>query len=131
MRAAEIARALGGKPNGSGYLCRCPVPSHGRGRGDCSPSLSVRDGEERLLLCCFAGCDARVVLDELRRRGLLDDDRKPVPRPIRPHAVTPHEPDARALDIWHQTQAAPGTVAEKYLRGSRDCRERRSAKGGE
>ena len=39
--AASIARALGGKRSGRGYVCRYPVPSHGR--GDRSPSLSVAD----------------------------------------------------------------------------------------
>ncbi len=44
MTAADIARALPGSTrNGNGWLCRCPVPDHGRGRGDRSPSLSVCD----------------------------------------------------------------------------------------
>lgn len=72
--AANIARALGGHRNGEGFLVRCPVPSHGQGRGDRRPSLSIRDGDDRLLVRCFAGCDPRDVLAELRRRGLLDDD---------------------------------------------------------
>jgi hypothetical protein len=71
MTAANIARVLGGKANGDGYLCRCPVPSHGKGRGDHSPSLSVRDGNTALLVRCHAGCDSRDVINELRRRGLL------------------------------------------------------------
>jgi hypothetical protein len=28
--AADIARALGGWRSGKGYICRCPVPSHGK-----------------------------------------------------------------------------------------------------
>ena len=56
-----------------GYLVPCPVPSHGKGRGDRSPSLRISDGDTRVLVHCFAGCDPRDVLDVLRRRGLLDD----------------------------------------------------------
>ena len=44
MTAAEIATGFGGRRNGAGFLCRCPVPGHGRGRGDRNPSLSLRDG---------------------------------------------------------------------------------------
>jgi putative DNA primase/helicase len=75
MSAAEIAKALGGHPSGGGYLVRCPLPSHGQGRGDRRPSLSVSDGDDgRLLVRCFAGCDPLDVLAELRRLSL---DEKP------------------------------------------------------
>ena len=75
--ARNIARALaGGQPphqlrDGS-YLVCCPVPSHGRGRGDHNPSLRLTDGDTRLLVHCYSGCDRLAVLDELRRRGLLN-----------------------------------------------------------
>src|SRR5215472_2424948 len=68
--AAEVARALGGSRNGSGWLCRCPVAGHGRGRGDQNPSLSVADGNRQLLVYCFAGCDPKDVLAALSSRGL-------------------------------------------------------------
>jgi hypothetical protein len=70
-----IAKALHGRPAaGGGYLCRCPVASHGRRRGDRTPSLLVRDGDfQNVVVHCFALCDRRVVLDELRRRGLIED----------------------------------------------------------
>lgn len=73
--AAMIAKALNGRPAaGSGYLCRCPVTSRGRRRGDRNPSLLVRDGDFQLVVVhCFAGCDPRDVLDELRRRGLIEE----------------------------------------------------------
>src|SRR5215831_12712793 len=80
--ARDIALALAGRqrpqrlPNGS-YLVRCPVPSHGKGLGDRNPSLRIGDGQTRLLVHCYSGCDARDVLDVLRRRGLLDG--KPTP----------------------------------------------------
>jgi hypothetical protein len=68
--AAEIACALGGARRGArgNWSCRCPC------HDDRDPSLSIRDGEDsRLLVRCFAGCDGRDVLAELRRRGLLSD----------------------------------------------------------
>jgi putative DNA primase/helicase len=75
MRAATIAGALPGSiRRGKSYLIRCPVPSHGKGRGDRAPSLSVADGDNgKLLVRCFAGCESRDVLAALKQRGLLDD----------------------------------------------------------
>jgi hypothetical protein len=75
--AVVIAVALAGKrvqrlSDGS-YLAPCPVPGHGRGRGDRNPSLQIRDGDSRLLVKCYAACDPRDVLDFLRGRGVLDE----------------------------------------------------------
>ena len=98
--AASIARALGGHRNGDGYLVRCPVSRHGKGRGDRSPSLSIRDGDDCLLVRCFAGCDPRDVLAELRRRGLLDDaQRRHRVEPCERYEP-PHEPNPHALTLW-------------------------------
>ena len=73
MSALTISRALHGTRNGKGYICRCPVPSHGRGKGDKNPSLSISDGTDgKLLVKCFAGCNPCDVLAELRNRGLTD-----------------------------------------------------------
>ena len=128
--AASIARALGGHRSGSGYLCRCPVPNHGRGRGDRTPSLSIADGDERLLVNCFGGCDALDVLDELRRRGLLveaDDHsraprRAPTPRRSRPsesgetHARRQLE---KAVALWRRRRPVIGSPVKPYLRDIR------------
>ena len=77
MNADQIGIALKGRRNGNGWLVCCPCPSHGKGRGDRSPSLSVADGDDdHLLLRCFAGCDFTDILDELRGRGLVDDQRR-------------------------------------------------------
>ena len=68
MNAAEIAVALGGaRRNGRGWLCSWPV------HPDRTPSLSIDDGDRvPIVVKCFAGCDSREVLAELRRLGLLD-----------------------------------------------------------
>lgn len=63
-------------------LASCPVPSHGQGRGDKSPSLHVTESGERVLLDCKAGCDTQDVVialgldwpdlfDDLDERGYL------------------------------------------------------------
>jgi putative DNA primase/helicase len=101
--AAEIARGLGGRASADGFLCRCPVPSHGQGRGDRSPSLLVKDGTDAVLLKCFAGCDVKDILAELRKRGAVGpadeerdrDRREVVERPPE------HNPDPKALELWN------------------------------
>lgn len=123
MTAAGVARALHGKRHARGFLCRCPVPSHGQGRGDRNPSLSVADGDNGgLIVTCFSGCDSLDVLQELRDRG-LDDDRdqarpcKPIaPSYARPAPDPEPEPDARAVDLWNRAAPATETLVVEYLR---------------
>jgi hypothetical protein len=113
MSAQEIAFALGGRHaqrlvDGS-YLTRCPLPNHGRGRGDHSPSLSLRDGDHRLLVHCFAGCDPLDILDTIRDKGGQVDD-KPTPAPYKrqQHGQLAHV-------IWNEAIDAHGTPVERYL----------------
>jgi hypothetical protein len=119
--AASIARALKGIKHATGYLCRCPVPSHGKGRGDRSASLSICDGDDgRLLVRCFAACDGRDVLDALRDRGLLDDgrsfhNRDQAPR-CEPIEEPPPEPNIEGLELWGRAAPIAGTLAQTYLR---------------
>ena len=64
--AAEIASALGGaKPTSGGWLAKCPA------HDDRRASLSLRDGEKRLLAYCFAGCGWAQIREALTARGLL------------------------------------------------------------
>jgi hypothetical protein len=119
--AASICRALKGLKHATGYLCRCPVPTHGKGRGDRSASLSICDGDDdKLLVNCFAGCDGRDVLDALRARGLLDDDapyreRMTAPR-CGPAEEPPAQPDPTAIELWRAAEPIKGTLAQGYLR---------------
>jgi hypothetical protein len=49
-----------------GYKASCPVSTHGRGRGDRDPSLSIgTDAEGNVLLKCFANCETGAVVDAL------------------------------------------------------------------
>jgi len=62
--AAELAAALGGRQNGAGWLARCPA------HDDRKASLSISDGNGRVLVHCHAGCTQEAVLKTLRTRSL-------------------------------------------------------------
>ena len=76
MDAKLIASILGNArsaPNNQ-FLASCPVPGHGQGNGDRSPSLSICDGDDgKLLFKCFGGCSQHSVLDCIRELGLLPE----------------------------------------------------------
>jgi len=117
MTTAEIARILGGAHR-AGRWWSCRSPAH----DDRSPSLSLRDGDRAVIVKCWAGCDPRDVLAELRRRGLIagSDDRQPA-------AVTTHyRTDARdriaaARRIWEGARGAPGSPVVAYFASRGIC----------
>jgi hypothetical protein len=125
--ARTIALALAGKhkpqrlADGSFLTC-CPLRTHGQGRGDHNPSLRLGDGQTRLLVHCFGGCNRLDVLAELRRRGLLDGTTaKREHAPALPPRAGTSDAQARqqghkAAWIWSQRQPLHGTIAESYLR---------------
>jgi hypothetical protein len=131
VSAARIAHVLRGAPiAGGGFICRCPVPTHGAGRGDRNASLSVKDGHRRLLVTCFAGCDRRDVLAELRGRGLLDEEpghswhrEKPIIDTSRSRYRSDGERERqqreKAASLWSRSRSIEGTPAERYLRQAR------------
>jgi hypothetical protein len=113
--ARDIALALGGRraqrcSDGS-YLTSYPVASHGQGRGDRTPSLAVRDGNTRILVRCFAGCEPAAVLAELRRRGLLGAAHNGA----RIEAPTPRRPTDVWRAIWTEAVSPHGTPVQAYL----------------
>ena len=77
--AETIANSLGGSRKiAGGYIARCPVPGHGRGRGDKTPSLSLANGTDgQLLAHCHAGCPSDAVFDALRQRGHWNSGKLP------------------------------------------------------
>jgi putative DNA primase/helicase len=116
MSAQHIGIALRGRRNGNGWLVSCPCPNHGKGRGDRSPSLSVSDGDDgRLLLRCFAGCDFADILDALKHRGLIDDERPRLVVQKVAHVAPPLVPDVGALAIWQATVDVLETPVDEYL----------------
>ncbi len=124
MTSAEtIARALGGVRSGDGWLVHCPVPSHGKGRGDKNRSLSVRDGHSAILFKCHAGCLSTDALATMSDLGLLENvSCNTISKVKRVHKmVDPGEPesDARALELWRSSDPIDGTLAERYLKEHR------------
>jgi putative DNA primase/helicase len=119
ISAAQIASALGGKRIHSDvWICRCPVPNHGKGQGDKNPSLSIKDYGDHLSFVCFAGCSRYAILDALKRdylwRGRSDDLSTKAERDVIRKAEG-RKNIAGALSIWNQTVRARGTLVEKYL----------------
>jgi putative DNA primase/helicase len=112
MSAAQIAQRLGSTTR-EGRNCRCRCPIHN------GASLYLRDGQDgRLLVYCWAGCNSSAVLAELRRLGLLDDDRRPQlpPRPAPPKPKPADLSNERlALRIWGEAVDPRGTLVERCL----------------
>jgi hypothetical protein len=118
MTAAEIAVALGSADrSGRWWSCRCPA------HDDRSPSLSLRDGDSGIIVRCWAGCDPRDVLDELRRRRLIAPDGGGVA--ARPTPVTDRGNDRAdagrrieaARRIWNAARDPRGSPVARYLAG--------------
>jgi putative DNA primase/helicase len=77
MSAADVAFALGGKANGSGWKARCPCHM------DNNPSLSIGEGADgRVLLKCHAGCPQESLIAHVHKLGfdLSGKQRKPAGR---------------------------------------------------
>jgi putative DNA primase/helicase len=125
MSARAIALALAGRRAqrlaDGGFLVPCPVSSHGKGRGDRSPSLRIGDGQTRLLVHCYAGCDRLDVLDELRRRGLIEGAGvRSHPRDrVRPQCSDDdrHKRRGAADRIWREAISIEGTPGASYFHG--------------
>jgi len=119
-----IARALGGKRSGRGWIVPCIT------HDDRRPSLSLADGDDgRLLVHCFAGCDTRDILVALHARGLFVDNKdgeqtrefiRQCKAPDPAASYIPLEWSDRAECIWRTTISIIETPAETYLR-SRGC----------
>jgi hypothetical protein len=117
--AASIARALKGRKSGAGYVARCPA------HDDRTPSLSLRDGPNGLLVHCFAGCEPRDVFEALRAMELLSVT-------IHGNTRNKHGADqgvintlnhrddavartAKALALWNEAETINNTRAATYI----------------
>ena len=118
MIAREITKALHGRWHGSYGMARCPA------HVDRTPSLSIRDGDDRLLTHCHAGCEPATVWDALKRQGLVAtsfDHRQKLPYGRISNAATWRHSDNsdRALSIWRTShpieEKADETPVEAYL----------------
>lgn len=103
----SLVRRLGGTWSGDTAMCACPA------HADRTPSLSIRQGDRGILVTCHAGCDASDVLRELARIERLPDFRRV--------AIEKANYDAgdAYLAIWRAAYAIEGTLAERYIRGTR------------
>jgi len=114
---APIVRALGGDLWAGG--ARANVPGQGHGRADRSVALTLVDG--RVVAHSFAGDSWQAVLDDLRRRGLIDRDHRllgaagtgagaSAPSPSRAARV------AVANALWAEARPLAGTLSATHLR---------------
>jgi putative DNA primase/helicase len=114
VSAEAIARALGGRKVGNGWIVRCTA------HDDSTPSLSVRNAGDNLLLHCHAGCRPNDVIAGLKKQGLWYDGARQRARPRPKHNVALPQLDAQrsaiALKIWQSSQPAKGTLVETYQR---------------
>ncbi|MBN1458483.1 MAG: hypothetical protein JXA57_03040 [Armatimonadetes bacterium] len=62
MTAEVLARSLGLRRIGRSWRGACPV--HG------GSSFTVTERDDKILFCCWSGCDREAILTELRSRGL-------------------------------------------------------------
>ena len=119
MASAEtIAKALGDRKAGGGWIARCP------GHDDRTPSLSISPGDDgKILLHCHAGCDQAQVIDALRAGGLWEHRGRHYGRrsyKVRQQKDKASERDdtkrtEASLRIWQASVPATGTLTETYL----------------
>ena len=117
MTAETIAKALGGRKAGGGWTARCPA------HDDRTPSLSIREADNKVLVRCHAGCDQQRVISALRTRGLwTENGPRSLSRMARrtPIEHKPDQGDARRSDIalaifWQSSKPARETPVETYL----------------
>jgi hypothetical protein len=103
----KLVERLGGYWGSNGGMCRCPA------HDDRTPSLSVRPGRSRLLLHCFAGCDASAILGALQTEHLLEPNGPGAADPAAGRRNDRH--NVAALRLWDEARSIAGTPAETYL----------------
>lgn len=104
QRLVDIVGALGGNWSGYNAMCRCPA------HADETPSLSLRQGDNDILVHCFAGCDPADVLRELAT--IIPG--KPYAFPDGPSK--PFNSTAIARNLWSQGRELANTWGEAYCR---------------
>lgn len=115
----RIVKELGGFWKAGKGMCRCPAHQ------DRSPSLSVREAQDRVLLHCFTGCTFEQIVAALRGLGLWperDEHGYRIRRSMTRSAPPPDELDAdeisarrAAREIWSRAVPISGTGAAVYL----------------
>jgi DNA-binding transcriptional ArsR family regulator len=112
------------------YMASCPLPTHGKGRGDIHPSLQLWENPDGTLAGakCYAGCDGRELWRKLLELGGV---RPATARPIAPRngrtgqrSTPPYRPvrlaelaedkqlDAEKIREWHAHEIPAGHAPE-------------------
>lgn len=115
MTPREATLRLGGVWSNERGMAPCPLPDHGKGRGDLNWSLSLRGGESvGLLVHCFAGCPSGEVLAAIRRlepAGTAGQDQS-----SNRHVASFSQSPVRAAEtFWRSGVSVHNTPAEAYL----------------
>jgi hypothetical protein len=96
------------KQNGpDSWIASCPVGSHGRGRGDANPSLSIKFDGDKVLLNCMSGCHTQ---DVMLAAGLDWPDlfASPLERPFTVATWTYCKPDGSIYFTVERQQTGDG-----------------------
>lgn len=123
MSLSYIVKDLGGDLYDGGMRANIPAPGHSR--HDRSVSLLLRDG--RIFVETFSSrTDWREVFDDLRQRGLVDDEKRPTGTGSagglagggrgRDAPATDTVRLAAARRIWDAGRPIRGTLAERHCR---------------
>ncbi len=108
---ALLARLRGVRCNGTGWQALCPA------HADKSPSLSIRESDEKILLCCHAGCSVQSIC---KATGVEVCDL---------FVETPH--GSRVIAEYHYTNETSELLYVVERREPKDFRQRRpDGKGG-
>jgi len=116
LDAQAIGEALKGRKRGHSWVARCPA------HDDRSPSLSITDGEDRVLVYCHAGCSQSEVIQALRKLGLWrnTDRNRRLPVQMRTCIARQNVQDNKrtenALLLWQSARSATETPVATYLR---------------
>lgn len=102
QETVDLVAGLDGKWHGSYAMCVCPA------HADRSPSLSIRQGRNGILVHCFAGCANNDVLREISRSTPIRNSPKP---DYRASSAT-----GNAIRLWDQSIEIGATPAQVYLR---------------
>lgn len=106
MRAEEIARLLGARRSGAGWIARCPAHE------DRTPSLSIGvSSSGKLLLHCFAGCAFADIIAALPEGANMAHEFEQSRR----RSSGRVERVRAAQLIWRNGRSIAGTLAERYL----------------
>ncbi len=105
MNAEEIARALGGRRSGKGWVVKCPAHQDKR------PSLSIDEGSNgKALVKCRAGCSQDDVIDALRGRGLWPEPHTTAPKAastVAMRTAMPKAPDVEWTPVLPVPDGSP------------------------